>query len=1113
MNAKLRAIAFQARHVLRATLLSLGLLGVIGAAQGATFTVTNENDNGPGSLRDAIEKANQTLSEKDTIAFNIPGASVHLIYPLSPLPTITSPVVIDGYTQPGATRNTEADGDDANLPIILDGRKAGAETDGLIVAAPDTRITGLVIEAFLGNGIKVMGHSVTGVVIAGNFIGGHPFGNNATDGNQFGIRIDEGVGDTTIGGSDPQSRNVISGNAFAGIFVFRANQTKIEGNFIGTDPAGRHAIRNGGAGIDIYLCDATAIGGANAGQRNVISGNDDDGIRIRNSSNGTLLGNYIGTDATGAGKLGNLFHGIIVVGGSQSNVVGQPAAGAANVIANNGLSGVLVADSESVGNSIRGNRIFGNGKLGIDLKGFHRQVAYDDNPYPAGTGEVTPNDPAPDDDEGGNRFQNFPILTDVESSGAGIKVNGVLTSVPNTTFHIDLYGNEARDPSGYGEGQFFLGTVDVTTDGKGEAVFEATLPAPPGPYISATATRVGGIPDTSEFSPILVRAGKEFGVNNTNPSGPGSLAQAIAESNATNDPLAVNTVRFNIPGAGVITPTGTMKVTQAVVIDGFTQPGATAPTPLIGVDGVEVTNGPVLDISGSNVTVRGLAFLRHDPSGNVGAVQSTGNGNWFLGNLFGITPGNSEIPNRVGLSIFGEDNRIGGPDAADRNVVSGNTVVGIGLGTGALRTLVQGNVVGTDSTGTENRGNGDTGILVSGAQQSSIVDNVVAFNAIRGVAVNGTATGNRISRNSMFGNGIGIDLAPPNGADTNDPGDADERANGGQNYPELASASIVGSVTVAGALRSTPASAFTLEFFLSPACSPTGFGEGKTYLGTTAVTTDEAGNGPFSVTLPDTVAAGQVLTATATDSSGSTSEFSRCVTISGAAPPPATVVGLLSPKTANGAPGSTHSVTATLTAGGAPLPGVPVAFAVVSGPNAGQAGTVTTDENGRANFGYPSDGTAGEDTIAAAGVATGVQFATSAKMVWSPGGSTEVVEYYNAALDHYFITWMPTRSPSSMPAPRSRAGRARATCCEPTRRRKRTPRPSAATTFRPSSATRTSSAAEPRSACYGTEQPELHARRPGVHADVPAEPGHVPRGQRGRSIASSATARMPTTGT
>jgi len=91
-------------------------------AYAATFTVTNTNDSGPGSLRQAITDANASLG-LDTIAFNIPGLGPHTIQLLSGLPAILDPVVIDGYTESGATPNTNAPGMEINavLKIELDG--------------------------------------------------------------------------------------------------------------------------------------------------------------------------------------------------------------------------------------------------------------------------------------------------------------------------------------------------------------------------------------------------------------------------------------------------------------------------------------------------------------------------------------------------------------------------------------------------------------------------------------------------------------------------------------------------------------------------------------------------------------------------------------------------------------------------------------------------------------------------------------------------------------------------------------------------------------------------------------------------------------------------------
>ena len=120
-------------------LLILGALsfGTGHTAQAAgTITVTNTNDNGVGSLRQAILDANANPG-KDTIAFNIPSPGPHTIQPFSALPTITDPVIIDGYTQPGASPNTNGPGLGLNtvLMIELDGTSAGAGVNGLRINA------------------------------------------------------------------------------------------------------------------------------------------------------------------------------------------------------------------------------------------------------------------------------------------------------------------------------------------------------------------------------------------------------------------------------------------------------------------------------------------------------------------------------------------------------------------------------------------------------------------------------------------------------------------------------------------------------------------------------------------------------------------------------------------------------------------------------------------------------------------------------------------------------------------------------------------------------------------------------------------------------------------
>src|SRR5207244_1235078 len=162
--------------------------------------------------------------------------------------------------------------------------------------------------------------------------------------------------------------------------------------------------------------------------------------------------------------------------------------------------------------------------------------------------------------------------------------------------------------------------------------------------------------------------------------------------------------------------------------------------------------------------------------------------------------------------------------------------------------------------------------------------NTIAFNNGSGVVVssNGSAVNNLIRSNSIYSNNrLGIDLSvssdPSNGVTPNDAGDGDSGPNGLQNYPVLTGVSAApgGGTIVTGTLNSGANKTYTIEFFSSPTADPSTFGEGALSLGTISVTTDAAGNAVFSTTLAAGVAGGSVITATATDPSNNTSEFSQ----------------------------------------------------------------------------------------------------------------------------------------------------------------------------------------------------------------------------------------------
>ncbi len=322
-----------------------------------------------------------------------------------------------------------------------------------------------------------------------------------------------------IGGSTPADRNVISGNwrldihgdiYGAGIYLDYSVSTIIAGNYIGTDAAGIAAIANDYGIYTNHVTGAT-IGGSAAGAGNVISGNLDNGIDMEwGISDNVIEGNYIGTNTAG-GALGNA-NGIwanLTIGLTIGGTTG-------NVISDNTGAGVKICDDPDTycsRVSILGNSIFANGGLGIDLvssgdaqSGPLKNVTLND------TGDV---------DSGPNYLQNFPVLAAATAGPSRFTVVGLYNSTASTSVRIELFANTAADSSTYGEGQTYLGYVDVTTgsdgnitavndssgtatmttgaDGVNRFVVSFNTSRPAGEYISATATNLV-TSATSEFS-------------------------------------------------------------------------------------------------------------------------------------------------------------------------------------------------------------------------------------------------------------------------------------------------------------------------------------------------------------------------------------------------------------------------------------------------------------------------------------------------------------------------------------------------------------------------------------------------------------------------------------
>jgi hypothetical protein len=302
-----------------------------GGLSAAPFNVTNTNDSGAGSLRQAILDANANPGP-DEITFSIPGNGPHTIAPApDDLPAITGQVVIDGYTQGDSTPGTVADDAVENtnatgalntvLKIQLDGQ---SQRGGLFVNSSGSVIRGLAIGGFVsgaafGAGINV---SNSDIAIEGCFIGTDPTGTMARP-NHFGVTISVGNG-IRVGGTRPQDRNLISGNIHSGVEIAAANSrqisnTEVSGNLIGTNVAGTGALGNfvGVSVWDIALSGGPPssitsihIGVPAAGGGNVISGNRGDGVLVQDPSFISVKGvnirnNRIGTNAAGTAALVN----------------------------------------------------------------------------------------------------------------------------------------------------------------------------------------------------------------------------------------------------------------------------------------------------------------------------------------------------------------------------------------------------------------------------------------------------------------------------------------------------------------------------------------------------------------------------------------------------------------------------------------------------------------------------------------------------------------------------------------------------------------------------------------------------------------------------------------
>lgn len=405
--------------------------------------------------------------------------------------------------------------------------------------------------------------------VQGNYIGTNAAGTGVIGNLDSGVSLDGGG--AAVGGATPSARNLISGNGFDGVNV-GGRGNLIQGNLIGTDVTGTLPLGNSVNGIRLAGGGGGGghtVGGTDPGARNTISGNLGDGLEITSNGN-QVQGNLIGTKTDGVSPLGNGAHGIELVFAADRNTIGG-SPGGTNRISFNGGSGVFCRGHQD---TILSNSIVANNALGIDLSA-------------SGETGVTANDPL-DVDGGGNGLQNYPVLTSAVAGGSSISVEGSLSSSANATFTLEFFSNSVCDPSsGYGEGQTFLGSALVTTNGVGTAGFTVSLSqtVSPGSFITSTATASDN--STSEFSKCIPVTG-----------GPLLTAQPS---------LVIDTCPTGGPGSG----DGNLDPGESVVV------GLTASNQ--GTSGATNVSGTITALTSGVTVTDGTAAFPDIPAGGTGA--------------------------------------------------------------------------------------------------------------------------------------------------------------------------------------------------------------------------------------------------------------------------------------------------------------------------------------------------------------------------------------------------------------------------------------------------------------------------------------------------------------
>lgn len=795
------------------------LLTTAASAQAATFTVTNTNVGGEGSLRQAIIDANATAAA-DTINFAIDGIGTQTIG--GSLPTISKPVTIDGYTQPQSSVNTATDATtNAVLRIRLDGSGIAAGDAILTISGGSTTIRGLIL-----SGVKATGSAIfvtkaaSNVSVLGCFIGTSP-GGTADSTAGTGITIE---GSANIGSALPEDRNLISGNDGPGVLL-RGNQTKVRNNLIGTDKTGAPLLGNGvGVRMETAKAIGNSVGGQAPGEGNEIAGNLAEGIlltanvgdanhfeRNRIHDNGAL-GIDIGAD------------------GVTPNDENDTDIGANN----------LQNYPELTFARIDGTRLRVQGLLRSTSGEHVIQFFSSSAPDPSGYGQ-------------GSNFIGE-LLVEIAEEESAVQFSAVLEQGVELTPPLFVTATDesasTRDSSEFSRaieaipGGTELTVVNTNDSGAGSlrAALEAANADPDPNTVVFNIPGLGAhtiqpsTPFTIEQGPLILDGYTQ----------PGSVANKVAVGTDARLRIAIDGSQLDETDT-MIDVVGTNAILRGLAI--HSSPG----------DGIRTVGGSQLHVEGS--------FIGTDITGTVD-LGNDGNG-IHRGEASGSLLGG---PARGHRNLISGNQQYGVLDAGAETTILNNIIGADATGLVALPNGIGGilaagfdTVIGSDEAGLGNVlfGNGGSAIEVdTNAHGVAILGNSISGNDTLGIDLLGPG-------------GVG-------GITANDADDDDAvGGNDLQNFPVLTAATVFASrLHVEGTLdvpAATNAATYTVRVFRNAGCDASGNGEGETLLGAVPVVLS-GDDEEFSFDLPVTIEEGVSITATVTDTAiGNTSEFSTCL--------------------------------------------------------------------------------------------------------------------------------------------------------------------------------------------------------------------------------------------